>query len=175
MATPTAVVPFTQPGALSDIQTEIKNVMDARERLQALVASFEAQRKDAGNAFLKAFSTDLAAVKGDPDKAFVDAQFTKFNALRSADEDVTKRIVMLQTVADSLGKRIEEFKVTYRDQVISLLTAQIQALEEELKKQESREDILTERLEALKRELDLLAPGDAAAKSGAAQARSKKA
>jgi chromosome segregation ATPase len=167
MATQTAVVPFAQPGAPTDIQNEIKNVMDARQRLEALIANLETQRKDAGNAFLKAFTTDLAAVKGDPDKAFVDAQFAKFNASRSADEEIAKRIAALRAIADGLAKRVEEFKVTYRDQVIALLTAQIQALEEQLKQQESQEDILNQRLAVLKSELDQLSSEAASAKSAA--------
>lgn len=168
----TTLVSLTQPVPIGDIQTDIENTINARERLQMLVL-LAVQRKDAQNAFLKTFAADLAAVKGDLDKGFVDAQFAKFNAWKAADDEMAKRIDALQTIAALLTVRIDEFKAAYRNEIIALLTRQIESLTEQLQKQEFQEDILNQRIEALKGELDALKPGDAAEKPSAAAKRGK--
>jgi hypothetical protein len=172
MATPTTVIALTQLAAPSDTQTEIRNAIDAREGVQALIATLESQRKDAGNLFLRTFAADLAAVKGSSDKSFVDAQFAKFNTWKTADEEIAKRIAALQTIADGLKRRIDEFKAANRDQVIALLRQQIQVLEELQEKQDAEEEILNQRLEALKSELDQLA-SETSAKTAAPARKGK--
>jgi chromosome segregation ATPase len=164
----------TQP--LSNIQTEVKSLFDARDRLQSLLDLLATQRRHAVNAFLRAFAADLAAVKADPDRAFVDAQFAKFTTWKTADEETAKRIDALTVVHVSLDKRIEEFETAYRDEVIELLTRQIAALNEQLKEKESDEAALNRRIKDLTYELDRVRkePAAATAKSPAAARKGKK-
>ena len=168
----TNVVALTQPTNLSDIQADVRNALDARGRLPTLLDVLAVQRVDAVNAFLRTFAADLAAVKGDPDKAFVDAQFAKFTAWKTADDEFAKRIDALNAISASLEKRIEEFEAEYRDEVIDLLTRQIAALNEELQRQESDESALNQRIKALESELNRVT-GTPATKSAAAKKTKK--
>jgi chromosome segregation ATPase len=153
----TNIVALTQPTNLSDIQADVRNALDARGRLPTLLEVLTAQRVDAVNAFLRTFAADLAAVKGDADKAFVDAQFAKFTAWKAADDELAKRIDALKAIGASLAKRIDEFESEHRDEVIDLLTRQIAALNEQLKQQTSDEDALNQRIKALESELNRVA------------------
>jgi uncharacterized protein YceH (UPF0502 family) len=157
MATP-LVVSVSPPALVSDVSTDVANAITARERLQALLATLARQRKDLENAFLRLFAADLAAVKGDPDKSFVDAQFTKFNAWDTADGELEQRIDALQTIADSLEERIDEFKAVYPNEMVDLLTWQIESLKAQRQKQQSSEAVLNERIRALEGELNKLKP-----------------
>lgn len=162
--------------SVDDITTDIQNTMSARERVLVLIATLEVKRRDDQVAFLKQFAVDLAAVKGDPDKAFADAQFTKFTTWKTADDDLVKRIDALRVIGHGLTARIKEFAATYRDQVIAYLTTQIEAISAQLAVEESAESSLTERKRKLEDELDDLTGGYAtgAAKSGAATAPAKR-
>src|SRR5206468_6086037 len=55
----TNVVALTQPTNLSDIQADVRNALDARGRLPALLDVLSVQRVDAVNAFLRTFTADL--------------------------------------------------------------------------------------------------------------------
>jgi uncharacterized coiled-coil protein SlyX len=170
----TNVVALTQLADLSDIETDIKNTIDARERLQILYVTLARLRKSAANAFLRAFAFDLAAVKGDPDKAFVDAQFAKFSAWKTGDDEIGKRIDALNAIGIGINKRIAEFETAYRDEVIDLLRRQIAALNELLEKQEADEDALKRRIKALNDELGRLLPGAAKPKPAVAAKKAAK-
>lgn len=149
----TNLVQLTQAGAADGILAEIQNAFNGRQRLQTLLIRLADQRKAAGEMFLKIFAADLAAVKGEPDKGFVDIQFAKFNAWKAADDELSKRIDALRTITDGLEKQITVYKVHYKNEFIHLLTQQIDALREQWQKQENEEDQLSDRIDALEREL----------------------
>ena len=154
--------------SVSDIQTDIENTMSGRERVLALVTTLESKRRDDQLAFLKTFAADLAAVKGDPDKAFSDAQFTKYTTWKGGDDDLVKRIEALRAIGHGLAARIREFAAAYRDEVIAYLTAQIDAIAAQLAVEKSAGTALTERKRELQDELDDLTGAYAAAAKGAA-------
>jgi len=160
----TNVVALTQLANLNDVETEIKNTIDALDRMQLLFAALATQRKNAADAFLRAFASDLVAVKGVPDKAFIDAQFTKFTAWKTGDDEIGKRIEALNAIGTGLQNRIVEFETSYRDEFIDLLTRQIAALNEQLAKQEFDQDALKSRIQALNDELNRLVPAAAKAR-----------
>lgn len=168
----TNLVQLAQPEA-GGIMAEIQNVFNGRERLQALLFRLVDQRKTAGEIFLKAFATDLAAVKGEPDKGFVDAQFTKFNSWKTADDDLFKRIDALQTIANGLEKQITLYKTKYKNEFIELLTQQIDTLREQWQKQENEEDQLSDRIDALERELAKMTNASSASRPATAAKKSK--
>jgi chromosome segregation ATPase len=170
----TNVVALTQLANLNDVETDIKNTIDALDRLQVLYATLATQRNNAANAFLRAFAADLAAIKGDPDKAFVDAQFAKFAAWKTGDDEIGKRIDALTAIGTGLKNRIVEFETAYRDQFIDLLMRQIAALNEQLDKHESDEDALKRRIKALNDELGRLLPAAAKARPAAAAKKAAK-
>ena len=167
----TNVVALTQQINLSAIQTDVKNTLDARDRLQALLDALAQQRGDAVNGFLRTFAADLAAVKGDPDKAFVDGQFAKFTAWKTAGDELAKRIDAFSAISASLEKRIGELEHAYRDEVIDLLTRQIAALNEQRERQESDEEALNQRIKALESELNRVVATTATSSAAAKKAR----
>jgi hypothetical protein len=169
--TTTNVFALVKPANPDDIRTDIKNTLDARERLQTLFAALAAQRRDALNAFLRAFAADLA-VKGAPDRAFVDAQYAKFTARKAADDELAKRLEALDAIRVDLESRIGEFEKTHRNEVVELLTRQIAALSEGPQVPESDKDAVNQRITGLQAELDRLL-GSAAAKSSVAARKRK--
>jgi chaperonin cofactor prefoldin len=171
--TATNVFALVKPANPDDIRTDIKNTLDARERLQTLFATLAAQRQDALNAFLRAFAADLAAVKGAPDRAFVDAQYAKFTARKAADDELAKWREALDAIRIDLESRIGEFEKTHRNEVVELLTRQIAALSEGPQVPESNQDALNQRIARLQAELDQLL-GSAAATKSSAPARKRK-
>jgi hypothetical protein len=155
-----AVIALPQPAATSgaDITTDIRNTLDARERMHALHATLTALRIAGRDAFLKAFSADLAALTTDPDKAFVDAEYAKFNTWKTADDDLAKRIEALESIARLLRERFAYFEKAYRDEVIALLKSRIATLQAQLDKEETDEAALNRRIDALADELARLTP-----------------
>ena len=156
-----AVIALPQPAAVggtpADITTVIKNTLDARERMYALHAMLIALRRTALDAFLSAFCADLAALTTEPDKAFVDSEYTKFNAWKAADDELGKRIEAVENIARYLRNRVAEFEKAYRDEVIALLEGWIAALRAQLEKEESDEGALYRRIDALNDELQRIA------------------
>ena len=161
----TSLVQLAQPVAGNDIMNDIQNAFNGRERLQALLIRLAEQRKSLGEFFLKTFAADLAAVKGEPDKGFVDTQFSKFNAWKTADDELSKRIEALRTIADGLENQIATYKKQYKNEFINLLTQQIDALREQWQKQEIEEDNLSDRIDALEKELADITYATSAGKS----------
>ena len=159
-----AVIALPQPAATSgtDITTDIRNTLDARERMHALHVTLTALRFAGRDAFLKAFCADLAALTADPDKAFVDAEYTKFNTWKTADDELAKRIEALENIARFLRERFALFEKAYRDVVIALLESRIATLQAQLDQEESDEAALNRRIDALTDELIRLTPGIAA-------------
>ncbi|HTP98171.1 MAG TPA: hypothetical protein VMN56_02515 [Casimicrobiaceae bacterium] len=172
------VTPLKAVTPVSDIETDIENTMNARERVHALIALVETKRRSDQVAFLQTFAKDLAAVQGDPDKTFVDAEYTKFTAWKSADDDTVKRLEALRLIAHGLEVRIREFAVTNLAAVVAYLTVEIDAINTQIAADKSEAGALTERKRKLEDELDDLTSGAAAASSvpgTAAAAPAKKA
>jgi gas vesicle protein len=161
----TNLVQLAQPVADNNIMNDIQNAFNGRERLQVLLIRLADQRKSLGEVFLKTFAADLAAVKGEPDKGFVDAQFSKFNVWKTADDELSKRIEALRTIAEGLENQIAAYKKQYKNEFINLLTQQIEALREQWQKQEIEEDHLSDRIDALERELADITYATSAGKS----------
>jgi chaperonin cofactor prefoldin len=180
----TNVVPLNTSTAViaapTDLGVEIRNTFDARERLQALQAALATRRADAAAAFLKSFVTDLAALKPEGDKAFVDTQFTRFTAWKAADDEFAKRQSALTEIALGLEARIVYFSATQRVLVVAMLRQQIDTLSHQLAATEADEAVIEQRIEALRADLRKLTGGAAKPKAKAkkkskakAKARSK--
>lgn len=152
------IVALVPPATLSDVQVEAKNAFEAREKLQTLIEQLELQRAADANKFLRGVATELAALKNAPDKAFADSQFTKYQAWKSVDDELVKRIDALHAIRVGLQNRLTELKKSpaYRAELIALLTAQIEALTELRKGKDAEESVIDKRIEALTLELNEL-------------------
>lgn len=87
---------------LKEIQTDIKNALDARERVHVLNEALRVKRIDVRYEFLRKFAGDIAAVAGSLDQAFVDAQFAQFTGWKTVDMEMGSRIDALTTIAAGL-------------------------------------------------------------------------
>jgi hypothetical protein len=167
------VVALIQPGKPIDDRADMKNTIVALKRLQSLLATLATRRRDAMNAFLRAFAADLATAGDISDKALVDAHVVRFAIRKSADDELAKRIDVLNAIRVALEHRIGDFAKTNCDEVIGLLKQQIAALEEQPQKPGPEQDAVNQCIAALKDEMDRLL-GSAEAKPSAAARRRKK-
>jgi hypothetical protein len=165
------VVAFTQPARAIDTPTDIKYTLNASAQLPALLATLATRRREAVNAFLRAFAADLTAAGDAPGSALIDTQVAKFAVWESTDAEFAKRIDALNAIQVGLKRRIGEFAKTNRDDVVELLTQQIAALRDQPQERESDQAAVNQRIAVLQDELDHL-PG--AAKPAAAAKRRKK-
>jgi hypothetical protein len=167
------VVALIQPGKAIDDRADMKNALIALERLQRLLATLATRRRDAMNAFLRAFAADLATAGDIPDQALVNAHVARFAVRKSADDELAKRIDVLNAIRVALDYRIGEFAKTNRDEVIELLKQQIAALEERPQRPGPEQDAVNQCIAALQDEMDRLL-GSAETKPSAAARRRKK-
>jgi hypothetical protein len=152
------VTPLTQPEGPkpSEIQTEIQNVIDARRKLQNLIAGLNKQRAEAELAFLREFSRDLAALKVDFDRPFVERTFTEYTSVRQTEDQITQRITALGEIATKIEKRINEFKKANREDVMLVLERELERLKSARAVQEKETDFLDKEIDRLQKEISQL-------------------
>jgi hypothetical protein len=167
------VVALIQPAKATDIHADIKNMLVAQRRLQTLLATLATRRWDGMNAFLRAFAADLAKAGDIPDKALVDTHVARFALRKGADDELAKRVEVLNVIRVALEHRIGELAKTNHDEMIELLKQQIAALERQPKKPGSDQDAVNQGIAILQDELDRLL-GSAAPKPAAAARKRKK-
>jgi vacuolar-type H+-ATPase subunit I/STV1 len=167
------VVALIQPGKAIDDRAEIKDTLVALKRLHSLLATLATRRRDAMNAFLRTFAADLATAGETPSKALVDAHIARFAVRKSADDELTKRIDVLDTIRVALEHRIGEFARTNRDEVIKLLQQQIAALKQQPQKPGPEQGTINQSIAVLQAEVDRLREPEEAKPSTAARRRKK--
>lgn len=149
------VTPLTQPeGAKpSDIQIEIQNVIDARRKLQNLIAGLNKQRAEAELAFLREFSRDLAALKVGFDRAFVDGVFNKYSSVKQTEDQITQRATALGEIATKIDERINELKQNNREDLMLVLKGKLERLKAERAVQGKETDLLDNEIGQLEGEI----------------------
>jgi len=167
------VVALIQPGKAIDGRAEIKDALVALKQLHSVLATLATRRRDAMNAFLRAFAADLAAGGEIPNKALVDAHVARFAVRKSADDELTKRIDVLNTIRVALEHRIGEFARTNRDGVIELLHQQIATLKQRPKKPGPEQEAVNQCIAVLQAEEDRLREPKEAKPPAAAPRRKK--
>jgi len=172
LGTVSNVFTMTSQPLPADLKDDISGTLVGRDRTLALLSNLVVQRKLAYDAFLQGYAVDLAKVTGVPDKAFVDAEYTKFTAWQAADLEAGKRIDALALIEKGLEQRVTAFERLHRDDVIEVLKLRIQTLQAQHKVEELDERALAIRLEQLRRELHRLERRGEDATGGAAAAKS---
>ena len=152
------VTPLTPPeGAKpSEIQIEIQNVIDARRKLQNLIAGLNKQQAEAELAFLRKFSLDLAALKVDFDRPFVDGVFNKYTSVKQTEDQITQRATALGEIATKIEKRINEFKQTNREDLMLVLKRELEKLMLARTAQGKETDLLDKEIDRLQEEISQL-------------------
>ena len=152
------VTPLTQPeGAKpSEIQIEIQNVVDARRKLQNLIDGLNKQRAEAGSAFLREFSRDLAALKVDFDRSFVDNTFNKYTSVKQTEDQMSQRVTALGEIATRIEKSINEFRQNNREDLMLILKRDLEKLMLARTAQEKETDSLDKEISQLQAEISQL-------------------
>lgn len=146
---PSNVVALTPPAVPSDVETDIRNTLDALDRIPPVLAWLRAQRNDAAFAFAKKIAPDLAA--GDPlapDKIVV-ALSPKVKDWVTADAEFDSRITAFTQVGHELERCFGVFEDEQPDAVIAFLERRIQALNDQLQQDQTLERVLRDRIDAL--------------------------
>jgi chromosome segregation ATPase len=146
------VVALTQTGTAA-LEKEFDDLLNARERMPRLIKALEEQRATAAQDFISTFAADLAAVKGEPDKSFVDTQFGRLTTSNNAVADLSKRIDAFTAIAAGIAQRIEDLETANPDVAEGLLTRKIDNLEDKLKKEQDDEKLLNDQIKVLNEEL----------------------
>lgn len=149
------VTPLTQPEEAkpSEIQIEIQNLIEGRRKIQNLIAELNKQRADAELAFLRASSRDLAGLKAEFDRSFVDGVFNKYTSVKHADDQTKQRITALGEIANKIGKRINHFKQSNREDLIPILKRDLDKLMLAHTVQEKGGDLLDKEIDRLQKEI----------------------
>jgi predicted nucleic acid-binding Zn-ribbon protein len=155
MATVTPLIQSEGP-KLSDVQIEIQNVVDARCKLQNLIVGLNKQRADTELAFLREFSRDLAALKVDFDRSFVDGAFSKYTSVKQSEDQITQRTTALGEIAIRIERRIDEFKKANREDLMLVLERELEKLKSARAVQEKETDFLDNEIDRLQKELSQL-------------------
>ena len=153
------VTPLTQPEEAkpSEIQNEIQNILDARWKLQNLIAGLDKQRAEAELAFLRGFSRDLAALKVDFDRSFVDGVFNKYTSMKQTEDQITQRATALSEIATKIEKRINEFKKANREDLMLVLERELERLKSAPRAvHEKQTDLMDKEIDRLQKELSQL-------------------
>jgi hypothetical protein len=152
------VTPLTQPeGAKpSEIQIEIQNVIDARRKLQNLIAELNKQQAEAELAFLREFSLGLAALKVDFDRSFVDGVFNKYTSVKQTEDQITQRATALGEIATKIDKRINELKQNNREDLMLILKRDLEKLMLARTAQDKETGVLDAQIRQLQDELSQL-------------------
>jgi uncharacterized protein YukE len=122
----------------SDIESEVLDAIDARQKLNDELNAQELKRKEAELDLAKTFERDTCARSID-----LEAAFQQNEAWRATDERFRQRIEALESVLDKVKRRIEKLKTENHQAVKSALTRKIEALEKDLKeKVEATRDLI---------------------------------
>lgn len=147
------VVPMTPQLVPGDVRTDIANTMEARDKLDTLLANLATQRKLALDQFLQTFAADIVRQPGVPDTKFADDELKTFTTWDNGDQEAGKRIQNLIRIREGLDQRIKNFERFYRDAAIEVLKLRIQALHAQRTTTELDERALDHRIHTLEVEL----------------------
>ena len=141
------------PPTGTDVRADIKNARLARDRVHALILLLQTLRTDTSTALLKTIAADFAALKDGPTKQFADAEFNKYSAWSTADQELDKRIDVFEALAPLLDAYVDELAEKHRAEFVALLTEERDALEAQLDKEEADEAAVEARIQAVEAEL----------------------
>ena len=141
------------PTTGTDIRAEIKNARLARDRVHALITLLETQRADASAALLKTISADFAALKDTPTKQFADAEYAKYTAWSTADQELEKRIDAFEALEPQIDAYVVTLATDHEDEFVALLKEERAALQLQLAKENADEVAVQARIDAVDEEL----------------------
>jgi len=144
----------TAPAVAAEVRTDVRNTMDAREKLQAALTALGNDRATALTNLLKQVAKDLAAAaKADPDRLF-----GAYKTWKGKDERIAERIAVITDLHARIEQRVEEFKAqpALREQMAEILRARIAALKESKGTHDRESGAVQAQIRKLQEELEAL-------------------
>jgi hypothetical protein len=136
----------------SDIESEVLQAIDARQKLQAAIESENQKVALAESEFATALAMEISSSPA----VNVDAVLQQHVAGKAAAERARQRIEALESVLEKVQKRIERLKADCPDAVTAAFTRRIEALEKTLSEKEEAEKGLEDQIKLLKYEVSKL-------------------
>ena len=137
-----------------DPETEVLALYDARQKLQAAIAT-ETQKRDTTELdFVRNIAREISYGK----TVNVEGVFQKNENANTTAERAKQRIEALESVLARINKRIEQLKTECTETVRKALSKRIETLEELLEDKNNTGKGIEEEIKVLKAELDKLTP-----------------
>ena len=161
------------PTTATDVQADIRNTLDARTRLQAILEALQTERAAATTDLVKQVTKDLAAATAPtPDRLF-DA----YKNWHTKDEHTAEKIAALEDLAAKVQDRVDEFMAqpALREELANALRLKIAALTESKGEHDEQSDAIRAHIKKLQEELDGLGKPGYATTTAQARATKKRA
>lgn len=145
----TAAISLVQAPPASDIESDVLDAIDARQKLKAAIETVNGKSKTSEVDFARSFTRAIR------NSQFVepDLAVQKDSARKGADESVQRQIEALESILLTVNKLIEELKSDSPAAVNAALTKRIDALEKTRSEKQVAEKDLDEQIKMLKSDL----------------------
>jgi chromosome segregation ATPase len=161
------------PTTATDVQADIRNTLDARTRLQAILESLRTERAAATTDLVKQVTKDLAAATAPTSDRLFDA----YKNWRTKDEHTAEKIAALEDLATKVQDRVDEFMAqpALREELANALRLKIAALTESKGEHDEQSEAIRAHIKKLQEELDGLGKPGYATTTVPARAAKKRA
>ena len=145
----TAAISLVQAPPVSDIESDVLDAIDARQKLKAAIETVNGKSKTSEVDFARSFARAIRLTQVvEPDLAV-----QKNSARTAADERDKRQIEALESILLTVNKLIEEHKRDSPAAVNAALTKRIDALEKTRSENKAAEKDLDEQIKMLKTDL----------------------
>jgi predicted RNase H-like nuclease (RuvC/YqgF family) len=161
MATPT---PTPGPTLVdrSALDTELKNLFEAREVSERMARTVEEERAKAEAELVQEVARDIVTTQATPDSVA-----DRVKRWQTENQQKLDKIAALNLLHSKVKQRLEEIKRTHRAEAAQWLRRQIEALLREEGAQETKTRETEAKVKALREELRALRPGKGKSKAKA--------
>ncbi len=149
MATAISIAEVPRP---SDVEAEVLNAFDARQKLQTTIETENLKRDTAETEFARTVAKEISSSK----VVNVEAVFQRSETGKAAADRAKQRLDALASILAKVNKRIDQLKADCSDTVNKALTKRIEALEKILSDKNNAGKGIEEEIKVLKAELSKL-------------------
>jgi hypothetical protein len=141
-----------------DLTTEIEQSVEARDKLEAVVARFKAERDQLRSAFMRSFAGEMSVAVIDSGNVL-----ERFAAWQAQEASATQAVDALDQLLAMFKERVTWFKSNSKDESALALRRIIERLTAESDKPGANKDAIDKRIELLQAEQESLSAPPAAA------------
>jgi chromosome segregation ATPase len=158
------------PTTATEVQADIRNTLDARTKLQAILEALKTERAAAITDLVKQVTKDLAAATAPTSDRLLDAH----KNWRTKDDHTAEKIVAVEDLGVKVQARVDEFiaQPALKEALANALRLKIAALTESKGEHDEQSGAILAHIKKLREELEGLEPAGYA--TAAAPARTPK-